>query len=46
MVDPERDLSFVVRISELDASKAIVVPLKVGERMLVCTDTASRLMSS
>jgi hypothetical protein len=34
LVDPERDLSPVVRISEFNTSEAIVIPLKVGERMV------------
>jgi DNA invertase Pin-like site-specific DNA recombinase len=33
-VDPERDLSPVVRISEFNTSEAILIPLKVGERMV------------
>jgi hypothetical protein len=35
-VDPERYLSFVIRISELKASEAILVSLKVGEGMVEC----------
>ena len=31
LVDPERDPSSVVRISELDTSEAILVPFEVGE---------------
>src|ERR1700731_1395477 len=31
LVDPERDPSSVVRISELDTSEAILVPVEIGE---------------
>src|SRR5262249_25803818 len=34
LVDPKRDLRSVVRISELHTSEAIMIPLKVGERMV------------
>src|SRR5262249_16139991 len=34
LVDPERDLHSAVRISELHTSEAIVIALKVGERMV------------
>jgi hypothetical protein len=34
LVDPGRDLSPVVRISEFNTSEAILIPLKVGERMV------------
>jgi len=34
LVDPERDLSPVVRISEFNTSEAILIPLKVGERIV------------
>ena len=34
LVDPERDLTFVVRISELHTSEAFLIPLEVGEGMV------------
>jgi len=34
LVDPERDFSSVVRISELHTSEAFLVPLEIGERMV------------
>src|SRR5262245_25222290 len=34
LVDPERDFSSMVRISELHTSEAVLVPLEVGERMV------------
>src|SRR5262249_5575648 len=34
LVHPERDLSSVLRITELHMGEAILVPLKVGERMV------------
>jgi hypothetical protein len=34
LVDPERDLHSAVRISELHTSEAILIALKVGERMV------------
>ena len=34
LVDPERYLSSVVRISELNTSEAIMIPLKVGKGMV------------
>src|SRR6516225_4560988 len=34
LVDPERDLHSAVRVSELHTSEAILIALKVGERMV------------
>ena len=34
LVDPQGDLSSVIWISEFHMSEAVVVPLKVGERMI------------
>src|SRR5262249_59608364 len=34
LVDPERDVCSVNRIPKFDASKAILVPLEVGERVV------------
>src|SRR5215831_15081144 len=34
LVDPERDFSSVVRISELHTSETLLVPLEIGERMV------------
>ena len=34
LISPERDLSFVVRISELHTSEAFLVPFEVGEGMV------------
>src|SRR6516164_6886427 len=34
LVDPERDLHSAIRISELHTSEAILIALKVGERMV------------
>src|SRR5215471_21317783 len=34
LVDPERDFSSVVQISELHTSEALLVPLEIGERMV------------
>src|ERR1700731_3527804 len=34
LVDPERDPSAMIRISELDPSRAILVPSEVGERVV------------
>src|SRR5262245_63443659 len=34
LVDPERDFSSVVRISEFHSSEAFLVPLEIGERMV------------
>jgi len=33
-IDPEQDLSSVIRISQLDASQAILVPLEAAERLI------------
>jgi hypothetical protein len=34
LIDPERDLPSVIRITQLDASQAILVPLEVAERVI------------
>src|SRR5262245_48392166 len=34
LLDPERDFSSVVRISDLHTSEAFLVPLEIGERMV------------
>src|SRR5215471_13238173 len=45
LVDPERDFSSVVRISELHTSDAVLVPLEVGERLVEpCRADLSRLL--
>jgi hypothetical protein len=45
LVDPERDVRSVVRISELHTSEAVLVPLEVGERVVEpCRADPSRLL--
>src|SRR5262249_20110259 len=45
LVDPERDFSSVVRISELHTSEAVLVPLEGGERMVEpCRADPSRFL--
>src|SRR5262249_45706332 len=34
LIDPERDLCSAIRISELDTSEGILVPLEVGKRVV------------
>src|SRR5215831_2711456 len=44
LVDPERDFSSVVRISELHTSEAVLVPLEVGECIIPMMITSNAPM--